>query len=597
VIALAADFSAPTRDDWMNKVGSVLLKGQPDTTPEAVAEAFARRLVHRTEDGIEVQPLYTSAAADPGLPGFAPFVRGVDVVPSPWEIRQVLTADGNALEELESGATGLLVDLGADADADALASRLEGVQLELVPVAVRAEDQVGAARALLALWEDIDAGDRRGSLGLDPLGAHARTGGAAPAGLDDAIAFAVDAIAVAPNAAVFVADGTVFHEAGATPAQELAWTTVVGAEYVRAMVGGGVELGAALRAVEFRWAATDDQFGTICKLRAARRVWARVAELAGADEADRAQRQHVVTARSMLTLYDPWVNVLRSTVACFAAAVGGATAITVLPHDTLEGGSDLGRRLARNTQSILLMESNLSKVADIGGGSWYVESLTDELAGLAWRLVQDTERHGGLAAALRDELIHTEIADAVLARAADVAKRARPLTGVTEFPDLTETRHVTSVAPAEATGTPFPPLVPVRLSDEVEALRLAADGAAERPAVYLATLGPEAVFTSRLTFAQNFFGVGGIETPFGEVSGFDSTRTPVACLCSSDAVYDDEAVAAAGQLRAAGAVRVLLAGRGVGVDGVDTEIGLGSDVLATLTDLLRQLGVVEEGGS
>jgi methylmalonyl-CoA mutase len=211
--------------------------------------------------------------------------------------------------------------------------------------------------------------------------------------------------------------------------------------------------------------------------------------------------------------------------------------------------------------------------------------------------VQDTERHGGLVAALNDELIHTEIADAVLARAAHVAKRTRPLTGVTEFPDLTETRRAPTAAPTEAAGTPFPPLVPVRLADEVEALRLAADSTAERPAVYLATLGPEAVFTPRLTFAQNFFGVGGIETPSGEVSAFDSARTPVACLCSSDAVYRDGAAAAAGQLRTAGATTVLLAGRGLGVEAVDGEIGLGSDVLATLTDLLRQLGVGEEGSS
>ena len=595
MIALAADFPAPTRDDWMSQVGSVLLKGQPDAAPEAVAEAFARRLVHLTEDGIEVQPLYTSSSTEPGLPGFAPFVRGVEAVPAPWEIRQIVTARADAVEELESGATGLLVELGSDVDS--LAARLDGVHLALAPVSVTADDQIAGARALLALWDSVEPGDRRGSLGLDPLGAHARSGGARSADLGMAVELAAEAAAAAPNATVFVADGTVFHEAGATPAQELAWTTVVGAEYVRAMVSAGIDLATALRMVEFRWAATDDQFGTICKLRAARRLWSRVAELAGADGADGAQRQHAVTARSMLTLYDPWVNALRSTVACFAAAVGGAAAITVLPHDVLDGGSDLGRRLARNTQSILLMESSLSKVADIGGGSWYVESLTEDLAGAAWELLQDMERRGGVAAALADGSIHTAVADAVLARAAAVATRRRPLTGVTEFPDLAETRASAPSSPATVAQSPFAPLSPIRLADEVESLRLRADAASSRPAVYLATLGSEAVHTPRLTYAQNFFGVGGITTPSGDVASYDAAQTPVACLCSSDAVYGEEAEAAAAQLRQAGARTVLLAGRGVGIDGVDGEVGLGSDVLATLTAVLRQLGVDEEASS
>jgi methylmalonyl-CoA mutase len=604
VIALAADFPAPTRDDWMYKVGSVLLRGQPDADPEAIAEAFARRLVHRTEDGIEVQPLYTKPddGADTGLPGFAPFVRGVDPVPQPWEIRQAVTDRGRAVEELEAGSTGLFVVLGSEIDA--LAARLDGVQLAMAPVSVSAGDQIAGARSLLALWDEqsVPAGARRGSLGLDPLGAHARSGGSTDltADLDAAVAVALDSSSAAPNVAAFVADGTVFHEAGATPAQQIAWTTVVGAEYVRAMAAAGLDPSSALRAIEFRWSATDDQFGTIALLRAARRVWARVAELAGAEPADRAQRQHAVTARSMLTLYDPWVNVLRSTVACFAAAVGGARAITVVPHDELDGGSDLGRRLARNTQSVLLMESNLARVADIGGGSWYVESLTDDLAAAAWARVQDVEGRGGLAVALADGSIHTALADAILDRAAAVATRRRPLTGVTEFPDLTESRSGGPGPPADIEGTPFPPLVPVRLSDEVEALRLRADARAAggaRPAVFLVTLGSEAVYTPRLTFAQNFFGVGGIETPSGSPADYDAGDTPVVCLCSSDAVYGEEAEAVAAELRAGGATTVLLAGRRLDVDGVDGEIGLGTDVLATLSDVLRQLGVDEEAAS
>ncbi len=255
--------------------------------------------------------------------------------------------------------------------------------------------------------------ERRGSLGVDPLGAWARSGGATS--LDDDLAAAADllrrAAEVAPSARALVVDGTVWHEAGATEAQELAWTIAAGVATIRSLTDAGADPEQAAATMEFRWAATADQFTTIAKLRAARRMWARVAEVAGL--AGAAMHQHADASRVMLTRYDPWVNALRSTVACFGAALGGADAITIWPHDALraDGASALGRRIARNTQTVLQMESNLAKVVD-AGRRFVVRRAPDRRA-RPHRVgrVPGVEASGGIVAAVRDGLVH-DAADA-----------------------------------------------------------------------------------------------------------------------------------------------------------------------------------------
>jgi methylmalonyl-CoA mutase len=594
---LAGEFPAPTREQWLDGVKGVVLKGKPDADFD---EQFTRQLVSRTEDGIDVQPLYTAddVDLDAGLPGTAPFVRGTRSGARDWEARQRVWVgvDGSsAAYELEHGATGVLLELP---DAAALEAALEGVLLELAPVSLSCpSDQEGAARALLAAWDaaGTPAADRRGTLGVDPLGAHARSGGTTDldAGLASAAALAADVAAAAPNARTIVVDGTVWHEAGATDAQELAWTTAAGAAYVRALTGAGLSLEQALGQLEFRCAATADQFATIAKLRAARRLWARVAEVAGAAPEHRGQVQHADGSRAMLTRYDASVNILRSTVACFAGGVGGADAVTVTPHDVLLGGSKLGRRIARNTQSILLLESNLARVVDPAGGSWYVEHLTDDIAKAAWSKVQAVEAAGGIAAALAAGTIGAELDEAVAARAKALATRKRPLTGLTEFPDIDETPPAPLDATTAPNGTPFRALVPRRLADDFEAQRGRADRAAERPVVYLATFGTAAQFTARQTFAKNLFEVGGIRTITGPLDGFKGSGATVACLCSSDPVYGEEGAAAAAALKEAGATRVYVAGRKLDLPGVDEEVGMGIDVLDALTRALDHLGVAK----
>lgn len=632
-LQLAGEFDTPEREDWLRAVRGVICKRNPDASDEEFAEAFARQLGHRTDDGLHIEPLYTAAdaPAPAGVAGFAPFVRSSHPAPVPWEVRQrVWPAAGtdaattatpgavapsassdtrpDALVELESGATGVLIEVPDDADAALLDRALDGVYLDLAPVSLAttpAADGVTAARLLVELWDrrGIPAEARTGTLGVDPFGAWARTGGTTDlaAGTAAAAAFVAELGDAAPRARVTVADGTVWHDAGATDAQELAWTIAAAAHDVRALVDAGISVTRAFAQLEFRWATTADQFATIAKLRAARRLWARVGDLAGVPAPARTMYQHADGSRAMLTRYDPWVNSLRSTVACFAAAVGGADAVTIAPHDVLRtpGGSRLGRRIARNTQTVLQAESNLARVVDPAGGSWYVEHLTDTLAETAWTILRGVEAAGGITAALRDGAVERELTRVRAERASQVATRKRPLTGLSEFPDIGEEpppplESTTPDAHADA-STPFPPLVLHRTSEGFERQRGRADrhtrDTGRRPTVFLATIGTPAAFTARATFAKNLFEAAGIATVAGEPAGFAQAGTTVACLCSSDAGYAEGGAAAAAQLRAAGATTIYAAGRRLGLADVDAEVGVGSDVLDVLTRALDELGV------
>jgi methylmalonyl-CoA mutase len=375
-----------------------------------------------------------------------------------------------------------------------------------------------------------------------------------------------------------------------------------GIEYLRALEQRGVAPSDAIARIELRLAATADQFATIATFRAVRRLWARVAEAAGAPGAT--SPVHAITATAMMTAYDPWVNALRSTVACFAAGIAGADAVTVLPHDHLRGdaATELGRRIGRNTQSILLRESHLAEVLDPAGGSWFVETFTDELANASWAWVQEIEAAGGFRAAVASGLVAERIGATRAARQRDVDTRKAPLTGLSEFPDVGEQ------PPPPTPAVPDGPLAPHRWSQDLEALRRRVDAVAAggtRPSVFLATIGSAAVFTPRVTFAQNFFGVAGVATTAGPVTddpatiaeAFRASGATVACLCSSDPVYGELAVPVASALLDAGATAVYVAGRPkaalteLAAIGVERTISVGADVRATLTELLALLEV------
>jgi methylmalonyl-CoA mutase len=346
------------------------------------------------------------------------------------------------------------------------------------------------------------------------------------------------------------------------------------------MTDAGVPVDEAFRSIEFRFAVTADQFLSIAKLRAARQLWTRVAELS--EVRDGTQYQHAVTSAAMMTRRDPWVNMLRTTIGCFAAAVGGADAITVLPFDAAIGlPDDFARRIARNTQAILHDESSLARVSDAAGGSGYVEALTAELAQRAWDEFTAIERAGGALAALDGGHVVARIAASRAARAADIAHRRFAITGVSEFALPDEAPVSRPVAPATPSGGPLPA---IRYSAEFESLRDTVEAADPRPYVYLATLGPLAAHSARVGFARNLFNAGGFRVVVGPAEAYDGAA--VACLCGRDEDYREEGTAVAGALRDAGARHIWLAGFPA-IDGVDDVITKGSDALAVLRRTLE----------
>jgi methylmalonyl-CoA mutase len=571
-LRLAADFPAADRDDWRELVAAVLTKSGAgaDVDPEL-------KLTRNTLDGIAIKALYT--AADAPEPAGS-LVRGT--AREGWDVRSLLVdpdprrANASALRDLAGGASSLWLRGFA---ADDLEAVLEGVYLELAPVVL---DLVGdqlerGARKLIALASD--PGQLAGSLGADPIGGWARTGYPARTAQLGRLA---ELAAVSPQLRVATVNATIYHDAGAGDALELAIATAIGVAYLRELTEAGLPVVDALARVDFRFAVSDDQFASIAKLRAARQIWARVAELSGADAE---QRQHAVTSAAMMTTRDPWVNMLRTTIACFSAAVGGAEAITVLPFDSAIGVPDeFARRIARNTSAVLHDESSLSRVLDAGGGSWYIESLTTALAQAAWTTFTQIERDGGALAGLQNGQISALITATRDQRARAIATRRAPITGVSEFALISEPDLVRVPLPPAATG----PLPVTRWAEGFEALRDRADAAAVRPKIFLAALGPVAAHTARLSFASNLFQAGGIEPIVGTGDAdelavqFAASGTTIACLCGSDVTYDEQAAAVA---QALGAKQLWLAGR-TEVDGVDGHVFAGCDAIAVLTKVL-----------
>ncbi|MCU0255621.1 MAG: methylmalonyl-CoA mutase family protein [Vicinamibacterales bacterium] len=601
---------------WRAAVDRVLGRGK-DLPPPQLERLFQRVLTTTTPDGLVLRPLYTAdEAVDEALslPGQHPFVRGATAAGparSGWDVRQRVDAaapqaSDAALNELENGATSLWLDLrAAGTDVDALDVLLTGVHLDLIAVALALPDDPalarGAADALRALWQrrGHDLAEVRGNLGLDPI-----TGAVAAGGVPD-LAPAVEVARATGGTQVraFVVDTARYHDAGANDADALAVGLATGVAYVRALTAAGIDVGAALGQVEMRLAATDQQFATLALLRAARRTWARVAEVWGADEPARALRLHAVTSRAMLTRYDPWVNLLRTTVAGFAAGLGGADAVTVLPHDLLlqPDDAELGRRLARNVQTILLEESHLGRVIDPAGGAWFVERHTADLARRAWERFQQIEASGGMPAAWHSGLVPGWIDDAVVARRERVAHRRQPVTGVSEFPHPADVAP--PPAPAPATALPLRSwAAPVEALRDRAAAHEAATG--RPPRVFLAPLGPLAEYTARAGFTSNLFAAGGIAvddpgtvTAADVGAAFAASGASLACIVGSNERYASDAVAVAAALAASRPAALYLAGdpgdlrEALDAAGVDAYVVAGGDAVALLEQALSAAGV------
>jgi len=595
----------------------VLAKSKPSADIPGEPE---RLLDTPTYEGFSIRPLYTALDARPEapLPGRWPYVRGGDAlrdVNTGWKVAEAFPAadqaevgelNGAILLALTEGVSALMVRVGeagsqpgiVPGDVDRL---LDGVFLELVPIVVDAgADYVAAAGTVLALAAQVD--DDKHSmlsidLGADPLTA-ALSDRAAPT-LEDVVATASKAGGYRGGVRAITVDGPAFHNRGANASWELAASIAAGVAYLRALPA--LTAAQALRQISFRLAADDDQFITIAKFRAARQLWARVAEVAGASGAG-AATLHAVTSLSMMTQRDPWVNMLRTTVAAFAAGIGGADTVLIEPFDVgIRGGAPgvspgFSRRIARNTQLLLLEEANIGRVLDPAGGSWYTEDLTEALAQQAWRHFQAIESRGGFVAA--QDFIVAELAAVRDERIDDIAHRRTKITGVNEYPNLAD-------PPLPQTGNP----TGVRTyAADFEALRTRSDAYLERtgsrPRVLLLPLGPLAEHNARVTFATNLLASGGIEAvnpgPLeagGVAVAVEQAGSPnTAVICGTDERYSAEVAGVVAAAHAAGVSTVYLAGPPKAVADVeqshlpDDYLTAAIDAVHALLNLLSRLG-------
>jgi methylmalonyl-CoA mutase len=608
-----AEFPPATREQWLALVERTL-KGAP----------FEKKLVARSYDSLRIDPVYERQ----------PEAQPIRARPAgaPWHIIQRIelpdaaAANAEALHELENGAGGLsLVFAGAAAAygygispaPDALARLLDGVMFDGARIDL--QNSQGSIAAVNHLAELVtasgvapDKADIR--FGINPIGGSAASGRSAQPWSNTSIGLVriIEGLAGRGFKGPFaVSDGRLVHNAGGSEAQELAFALAGAVAYLRALEAGGIALATARDMIYFRLSADADQFMTIAKFRAIRRLWERVQTASGLTAAPGFVAAE--TAWRMMSRRDPWVNMLRATISTFAAGLGGADAVTVLPFTAAIGLPDrFARRIARNTQLILIEESNLARVGDPAAGSGAIETITDELCRSAWSLFQVFERVGGIWAALERGLVQRDIAEVRDARRNAIAHRNDALTGTSEFPDIHEAPvTVLDMAPIAPTAATLPEVFEalpcLRLAEPFEALRDRSDAiltrTGARPKVFLANLGSVADFTARAMFAKNLFEAGGIEAVTNDgfadhaamTAAFKASGAKLACLCSSDAIYAREGVAAAKALD--GGV-LFLAGRpgdlatALADAGVSDFIYAGCDVLGALSRAYDALGAI-----
>ena len=603
----AADFPAATEAAWRKLVDAALKGGSFE------------RLKSRTYDGLTIEPLYSSAREASRVAGRAGGAA--------WTVMQRVdhpdpaAANVQAREDLEGGAIGLVLvfagsvsanGFGLEANSTALARVCGGIDPRGIVLDLNLSPPTrGMAREVATLIKNrgIVPGAVDLRFSINPIGGFAAAGRSARGWQELAASLAATIGALTNDGfrgPFAVADGRVIHNAGGSEAQELAFALASAVAYLRALEQSGLALQAAYDAIYFRLTADADQFLTTAKFRALRKLWARVASATGISA-----KPAIVTAETawrMLTRRDAYGNILRSTIAVAAAGLGGADAITVLPHTATLGLPDaFARRVARNMQLVLLEESNLARVAEPAAGSGAFEALTEQLCLAAWTQFQEIEHAGGAWAALESGLVQRNVAAVRAARQQAVACGKEILTGTNAYPDIAETPPaVLDVAPRaaasdDAATVTAPPLLRLRLAEPFEALRdksdrmLAATGA--RPKVFLATLGTPEEFTARANFAQNFFEAGGIEALGGAISEYQAARAGIACLCASAKVPEPELASAAAALKRNGARHIYFARWPAAREDilraadVQTFIDEGCDALATLNeayDILQQ---------
>lgn len=540
---------------------------------------YAKKLNWKTEEGFTAKPYYRQEDLD-GLthlnhhPGTFPFVRGKETSGNYWRIRQDIEvkniglANEKALEILMKGIDSLGFILREDyvytyADIDALLRNIHAHAVEINFICGEQAPSVMAIIDQLVKQYNRDLNQIHGAVDYDPLSRLLCTGDFAQ-NEEETFATAKQLIEKAdhlPHFRVIAVHGSLIHNAGGTIVQELAYALAAGNEYLARITGLGLSVTRIAPRIRFNFSTGSNYFMEIAKYRAARMLWARIVQEYGGDDTSAKMNIRALTSQWNKTLYDPHVNMLRTTTEAMSAILGGIDSLTISPYDTVyAGNSDMGERVARNQQLLIKEESYFDKVADPAAGSYYIESLTDALAASAWKVFQEIESKGGFLAMIKAGVIQEEIRASAQKKDMDIATRRKILIGTNQYPNSLETMlqeleedilFPKNLAPE---GLSKDVITPYRGAQAFERLRYATDmyvkNGGERPKVFLLTYGNLAMRKARATFSSNFFACAGFdvlkEVGYESVSeGITAARKSGAqfvVACSSDEEYKDAVI-------------------------------------------------------
>lgn len=623
---LLADFPSVSKQQWMDKI-----------TADLKGADFNKRLVWKTNEGFNVMPFYQSQDIDAlqtkdSAPGVFPYVRGTKA-DNEWFVRQNITvetakeANAKALEVLCKGATSLGFKLKKEElSADYIATLLNNIEAECVElnfcICVSAAANLATILTGYFSSKGYDVKKLQGSINFDPMNRMLKVGKELTKEEITAKAKAtIEAAKGLPFYRVITVNAKTLSNAGAFIAQELGYSLAWGNEYLSLMVEAGVDTSLAAKKIKFNFGVGGNYFMEIAKFRAARLLWAKIVDayqpacrvedckstVNGICKCAAKMRIHAETSTFNKTIFDANVNMLRTQTEAMSATLGGVNSLTVLPYDSIFKATDeFSERIARNQQLLLKEESHFDKVTDPAAGSYYIETLTNEIAAQAWKLFLEVEEHGGFFAAITSGSVQQAIKATAASRLKSVSSRREVLLGTNQFPNFNENAaakvQTVSVADCDCNYSGTEKLLPVRGAAEFEALRFATEGAAKRPKAFMLTIGNLAMRLARAQFSCNFFACAGYEVV--DNLGFNTVEEGVKAaleanadiivICSSDDEYAELAPAA--YALAKGKVQFVVAGAPACADdlkaiGIEYFVNVKTNVLETLKGFNQKLGI------
>lgn len=610
---LFAEFPPVSTREWEEKIHEDL-KGAD----------YEKRLVWSTVEGIKIKPYYRSEDLEnlshlKALPGEYPYVRGTQSTQNDWDIRQdieeqdLALANATALRAVEKGAQALGLNTQQVESQDDLQRLLAGIKVdEVVLHFLHAKNYPVLLNHLLAATKGASAKHVKGSLNFDPLGYYLLYGKfyqSAESNYEEAISLINTARENLPALDVITINGQHFHNAGANIVQELAFTLAQGNEYLAQLTAKGLKVEDIASRMQFTIAVGSSYFMEIAKLRALKMLWAKIVEQYHPTSEEALQINiHAVTSTWNKSVYDPYVNMLRTTTEAMAAGIAGVNSMTVAPFDsTYKKADEFSSRIARNQQIILKNESYFNKVVDPAAGSYYIENITDSIAEAAWKLFVQIEEQGGFVPAVDSKLIQNHIEATCQKRDMEIAMRRQIFVGVNQYPNIQE-RMLDKIQPT-ANLHDLAGLRPYRGIQAFEAMRLSVENfeknGGETPRVYLFTYGNLAMRKARATFASNFFGCAGYQIMEGPavkdlqegVQKALEAKPHIVVFCSSDEEYAEMAAAAQALKQQAPQLQIVVAGNPTEIidqlnqAGVNQYIHLRTNTLESLQRFNDTLGI------